>query len=62
MTIWDLARSTLIDVDNEEEDYESTINSTSTTSGLGSSTDIDVALTTHQYPFDVDFLENPFDD
>ena len=60
MTIWDLARSSLIDADDEEEDYEFTI--PSTTSGLGSSTDIDAALATHQYPSDADFLENPFDD
>lgn len=60
MTIRDLARSTLIDVDDEEEDYELTI--PSTTSGLGSSTNTDAALAAHQYPSDADFLENPFDD
>ena len=59
MTIQDLARSTLIDVD-DEEDYEFTI--PSTISGLGSSTDTNAALVAHQYPSDADFLENPFDD
>ena len=62
MTIRDLAWSTLIDVDDEEEDYESTINSTSTTGGLDSSTNTDAVLAAHQYPSDADFLENPFDD
>ena len=62
MTIRDLARSTLIDVDDEEEDYESTIPSTSTTGGLDSSTNTDAVFGAHQYPSDADFLENPFDD
>ena len=62
MTIRDLARSTLLDLDDEEDDYEYTIPSTSSGGGLGSSSDTDIALAAHQYPFDADFLENPFDD
>ena len=62
MTIRDLARSTLLDLDDEEDDYEYTIPSTSSGGGLGSSGDTDSVLAAHQYPFDADFLENPFDD
>ena len=49
-------------MDDDEEDYELTIPSTSTTGGLDSSINTDAVLAAHQYPFDADFLENPFDD
>ena len=49
MTIQDLARSTLLDVDDEEDD-KFTIPSTTSVGGLGSFGDTDIALATHQYP------------
>ena len=62
LTIQDLVRATLADVDDEEENYEFTIPATSSGTRLCSSSDVDMALAAHQYPSDVDFLENPFDD
>ena len=59
MTIRDLARSTLLDVDDEKEDYEFTIPSTTSGIGLGSSGDTNMTLAARQYPSDADFLENP---
>ena len=62
MTIRDLARFALIDVDDEEDDYEFTIPSTTIGGRLGSFGDTDIALAAHQYRSNVNFLENPFDD
>ena len=56
MTIRDLARSTLPDLD-EEEEYEFTIPSTSSGGGLGSSGDTNIALAAHQYPLMRIFLK-----
>lgn len=60
MTIRDLAGATLADVDDEEEDYEFTISSSTNGTGLDSSDDIAMALTGQQDPFDADSLGNTF--